>query len=382
MDPKSIRQFIILVVIIFLGQSCSGLPVDIEPTSPPTATEIPPLPTNTLVPPTETPIPASPTPAREVINSGNIQRLVRSWGFPYLDDSFRAVAISPDGTSLVAGTGQNNDSPDQRLRLIDVAFGNLLVETEKLGAIIWDIVYHPSGDSLAVGLDNGLVQIRSSVDLSLIQQFYLPGPVNSVGFSPDGTRIAAGVADNGNGTVYIIDLESGKNLLSFWAHPYSIPDLDFSPDGSLLATGAVDRAAKVWNSFTGELYHNLPQDGQGSAVAFSHDGGLLASGFCAKSENYDCLEGGILLWSTTTWSLFQTLSGAAGWVNDVSFSAADDLVAGVDRYGFLRLWQVSDINNLTSISLSNYSAEGVAFSSNGYYLTAASSNLVTLWEIE
>jgi len=376
------KKWITLIIFTgFLLQSCGGLPASAEPTSLPTETGAPPPATNTLVPATETPIPPSPTPAKEMISSGNVQRLIATWGFDIPDDSFRSIAFSPDGLLLAAGTGGNNDSPDQRLRVWDVATGQLLAESEKLNAIIWDVAYSPGGSYLAVGLDSGILQIRGSQDLRQIQQFYLPGPVNSLSFSPDGSKLAAGVADNGSGTVFIIDLESGENLLSFWAHPYSVGDIDYSPDGSLLATGATDRTVRVWNSSTGELLQSLPQDGQGGAVAFSHNGGLLASGYCARSENYACLEGGVLIWSTTTWDLFRDITGPGNWIEDLVFSQGDDLVIGADRYEYLHFWQVSDGVNLRSMRISSYGSYALALTHDGYSLAAASAYAVGIFEI-
>jgi len=380
MNKKS-NPLIVIISLIFLAQACTALPEVVEPTLVPTKSDDLPVPTETLIPPTLTPIPLTPTPTREVIASGNVQRLIATWGYSIPDDSFRTVAFSPDSLTLAAGSGQNNESPDQKLRLWDMSTGQLLAESVKIGSIIWDLVYSPTGSFIAVGLDSGIVQMRSSLDLSQIQQFYFPGPVNSLSISPDGTKLAAGVADNGDGMVYIIDLTSGENLLSFWTHPYSVADMDFSPDGSMLATGAVDRATKVWNSSTGELIQSLPQDGQGSAVAFSHDGGLLATGFCAKSENYVCQEGGVLLWSTTTWSLFRSLSVPGNWIEDLAFSDADDLVVGADRYEFLHFWQVNDGVNLHSTKITSYGSYAIDISNDGSYLIAGSAYGLTLLEI-
>ncbi len=381
MNKKSLLLIVMLIFISILSQGCTAIPEVLEPTAEPTTTDAIPVVTNTLIPPTLTPIPPTPTPVREVIASGNVQRLISVWDFPITEDSFRTVALSPDGQILAAGTGQNLESPDQKLRLLDVSTGLLLAESEKMDSIIWDIVYSPTGSFLAVGLDSGIVQIRGPQDLVQIQQFYFPGAVNSVSISPDGKKLAAGVADNGNGTVYIIDLASGENLLSFWAHPYSVPAMDFSPDGSLLATGAVDRTVNVWNSSTGKLIQSLPQDGQGSAVAFSPDGGLLASGYCAKSENYVCQEGGVLLWSTTTWGLFRSLSGSGNWIEDLAFTDSGDLVTGVDRNGYLHFWRVNDGVNLYSIKTSSYGAEAISISDDGFYLATGSNDKVSLWLI-
>ncbi|MFL7812410.1 MAG: WD40 repeat domain-containing protein [Anaerolineales bacterium] len=381
MKKKWLFFTLVLMGLALLSQGCSSPPAAAEPTSAPTETDIPPAPTNTLPPPTQTAVPPTPTPTREAITDANLQRLSSAWRFEIPQDSFRVVAFSPDSQRLAAGTGQNLDSPDQKLRIWDATTGELLAESEKVDTMIWDLAYHPDGSLLAVGLENGLAQMRDALDLSVVRQFYLPGPVNSLDISPDGTKLAAGVADNGSGTVYIIDLASGETTLSFWAHPYSVPDLDFSPDGSLLATGAVDRTVRVWNSASGELLQTLPLDGQGSALAFSHDGGLLASGYCARSENYVCLESGILLWSTTTWGTFRTLSGPGSWIEDLAFSDADDLVAGVDRNGYNYFWRVSDGSILDSFLISNTGSSAIAISADGLFLATGSNSDVRVWQI-
>ena len=157
--------------------------------------------------------------------------------------------------------------------------------------------------------------------------------------------------------------------------------MDYSPDGTLLATGATDRTVRVWNSSTGELIHNLPQDGQGGALAFSHNGGLLASGYCAKSENYQCLEGGVLLWSTTTWDLFRDITGPGNWVEDLVFSNGDDLVVGADRYGNVHFWQVSDGSILDSMRISSNGSYAIDLTNDGYSLAVGSADSVSLLEI-
>ena len=238
-----------------------------------------------------------------IINADNVQGISTRFEFTIPDDGVRALAFSPDGKLLAAGTGINLSSPDQKVRIWNVDTGELIAKSEKLHTIIWDIAFTPDGDWIAIALDNASIQLRSAEDLSIVDRFEQPGAVNSVSISPDGKRLAAGVADadGDGGVVYIWDIESHELLLEFWAHPYSVPSMDFSPDGSLLATGAVDRSVKVWNSQTGNLIQTLPQDGQGNTVKFSPDGSFLASGLCSKSINLDCQKGSVMLWDLASW---------------------------------------------------------------------------------
>ena len=381
---KKTPIYLFLSMLFLLTNSCAFLaPGDLEPSPEPTQTILVPSATVTPVPPTNTPNPPSPTPTLAVpaIGSGNLKGLNMVWEFTVPGDSFRSAAFSPDNQSLAAGTGMNQTSQDQKLRLWDVGTGNLRAESEKLYAIIWDLIYTPNGNLIAVALDNAAVEMRNVADLSPVYRIEYQGPVNSLAISPDGTRLAAGVASGDGGVVAIRDLVSGDLLFEFWAHPYSVPSMDFSPDGSLLATGATDRSVKIWNGQTGELLQTLPQAGQGNAVMFSPDGSLLASGDCSESINYQCQQGAVLLWNTNNWQIFRTLTGAQDWVGGVAFSADMSVLAGVSRDGSIYFWRISDGTLLHQIQTSVYGAEALSISSDGRYLATGAGEQVKAWRV-
>ncbi|MCJ7734586.1 MAG: WD40 repeat domain-containing protein [Anaerolineales bacterium] len=375
---------LILSTLVLITMACAFLTLgSAEPSPEPTLTILVPSATVTVVPPTSTPNPPSPTPTLTVpsIDSGNLQRLNTIWEFTVPGDSFRSAAFSPDNQSLAAGTGMNQTSQDQKLRLWDVKTGILQAESEKLYAIIWDLRYTPNGNLIAVALDNATVEMRNAADLSLVYRIEYQGAVNSLSISPDGTKLAAGVASGEGGVVSIRNIVSGEMLVEFWAHPYSVPGMDFSPDGTLLATGAIDRSVKIWNSQTGELLQTLPQAAQGTAVKFSPDGSLLASGHCGGSINTICQKGTITLWNTDNWQIFKTLDGAQDWVDGVAFSTDRSVLAGLSRDGFIYFWRISDGILLQKIQVSYFKPEVLSISNDGRYLaTGAGENLKT-WRV-
>ena len=61
--------------------------------------------------------------------------------------------------------------------------------------------------------------------------------VNSVSFSPDGTRIASGSNDK---TVKVWSVESGKCVTTINGHSRGVMSVSFSPDGQWIATGSGD----------------------------------------------------------------------------------------------------------------------------------------------
>jgi WD40 repeat protein len=79
----------------------------------------------------------------------------------------------------------------------------------------------------------------------------------SCAFSPDGSRLLSGSADD---TLKLWDASSGECLRTFSGHSLAVVSCAFSPDGSRLLSGSADNTLKLWDATTGECLETRPHD--------------------------------------------------------------------------------------------------------------------------
>jgi WD40 repeat protein len=79
--------------------------------------------------------------------------------------------------------------------------------------------------------------------------------VNSVAYSPDGTRIVSGSNDE---TLKIWDAASGAELLTLSGHTSYVNAVAYSPDGARIVSGSADNTPKVWDAQKMECVAMLP----------------------------------------------------------------------------------------------------------------------------
>lgn len=102
--------------------------------------------------------------------------------------------------------------------------------------------------------------------------------IRDLAASPDGKTVAAACKD---GTVPLIDAETGEIQAALEAHEGGVDCLAYSPDGALLATGGRDNTVKLWDMREGKAAFVAALAGHEKpvlTVAFQPMGTLIASG--------------------------------------------------------------------------------------------------------
>jgi WD40 repeat protein len=254
--------------------------------------------------------------------------------------------------------------------------------------IITKILYTPDGRriitswmSTAVGpLNRGEVNAQSASQVGVKVWDGKAGKLllSLDGFSApqlghDGKRLAA-VRDQ---VVQVWNLEqaikdNGQSpLLTLHGHPKPVNHLGFSRDGRRLATGSMDKIVRVLSLETGQEeltlrgHHDMVVD-----VRFSPDGQrLLSAGW----------DGTIKVWDATRDPDFRALKGHANNITELTFAPDSRHLASVAPDG-LRLWNVLDRKEVLHL---REGYQSVAVSADGKRLAAGiRPNKVRLWNLE
>jgi hypothetical protein len=158
------------------------------------------------------------------------------------------------------------------------------------------------------------------------------GSVTSVAFSPDGKRLAS-ASGSADGTVWLWDVATGRDVRALQGHSGPVPSMTFSPDGRRLASAGEDATVRLWDAASGlELLVLKGHKGEVTSVAFSPDGKRLAS------AGYD---GTVRLWDAAGGQEVLALKGPPGVVTSVAFSPDGKRLASAGEDGTVRVWECS-----------------------------------------
>ena len=284
-------------------------------------------------------------------------------------DVVSSVAFLSDGTRIAAGSGitillWDVDSGDQ----ITIPEGHALSsDGTRLAVVSAD-----DGTILLWDVDSG--ELITSLERH--ENYW----VNSVSFSPDGTRLASGAGSLLDGTMLLLlwDVDSGELIATLKGHEnYWLRSETFSPDGTTLASRIGNGTILLWDVDSGELIATLEGHTGGtlrgiSALAFSPDGVTLASG---------ARDGTILLWDVETKELIATLEGHVGWVSSVSFSP-DGVTLASGAGNTILLWDVETKELIATLEGHAGGVSSVSFSPDGATLASgAGDGTILLWDV-
>ncbi|NJM18363.1 MAG: NACHT domain-containing protein [Richelia sp. SM1_7_0] len=222
------------------------------------------------------------------------------------------------------------------------------------------------------------------------------GYVHEIAFSPDGKLFATG---DDFGTVYLWEVGSGKEILTFKGHTDWLDAITFSPDGKILASASEDQTIKLWDTVTGKCINTLlGHTSRIFSIAFSPANRILASssrdkmiklwdidtGVCLKtfeahtsmiftiafSPNGKILASGgydktVKLWDIDSDRCFNILHGHTDAILSIAFNPDCDILVSSSRDQTIKLWDIDTGRCLNTLQEYTHRIVSVAFSSKG-----------------
>jgi WD40 repeat protein/serine/threonine protein kinase len=259
---------------------------------------------------------------------------------------------------------------------------------------LWAAVFSPDGKHVATASIDGTAKVWDVVKGGepytftghVIRIPFAPRvPVTCIAYSPDGHFLATGsvapnLADPLNirkalGVVKIWDAETGRVVRTFDKQEGLMDSLTFSPDGTRIASSSIneDKTVDVWDTRTGEVVHIL--GGNASHVhrmRFSPDGRLLIAG---------CTDGTVKVWDAATFALVRTLDAHPAPVYDLAFSHKGDRFATAGFDGTARVWETDTGAPTLTLRGHTGATTGVAFSPDDRRIASAGyDKTVRLWD--
>ncbi|CAE6488371.1 unnamed protein product [Rhizoctonia solani] len=243
----------------------------------------------------------------------------------------RSISLSSDATLIVSSPEDDPTLSVWNVSDGSLAFGPLKGHRWRINSVM----FSPDGTRLVSGSEDCTIRTwvaggACSCDLLLTRH---TAPVNSVAFSLDGTQLISGSKDH---TIRLWDAISGELRLSLSGHTKSVTCTRFSHCGSFVVSGSDDRTIRIWDTRKGTLIGS-PFDGCSAriiSISVSPDGERIASGTSSNK---------VQVWHRTSGKLMDgPFKGHTDAMMSVGFSADSARLMSASRDGNIRVWNAQE----------------------------------------
>ncbi|KAG2343315.1 WD40 repeat-like protein [Suillus weaverae] len=239
-------------------------------------------------------------------------------------DWVKGVVHLPDGRRIITC------SVDGSLRLWDLDGGAQIGEDWRDEEVeVYQMALSPNGKTIVSGSGDGKVKLWD-VETGKVVAKWTGGTkvVWSVCWSADGNRVGSGSSD---GTARVWDVKTGETILEIKTGHEWVWAVIYSPDDTQIVTGGDnENAVKIWHAKTGELLATLKHDNIVCSLAWTLDGEKLISGSHSPIRIFD----------TATWQQIAILEGHTSWVNAITLSQNNRILASASDDKTARLWNL------------------------------------------
>eukprot|EP00003_Mantamonas_plastica_P007140 TRINITY_DN1595_c0_g1_i1.p1 TRINITY_DN1595_c0_g1~~TRINITY_DN1595_c0_g1_i1.p1 ORF type:complete len:1924 (+),score=719.51 TRINITY_DN1595_c0_g1_i1:2008-7779(+) len=277
---------------------------------------------------------------------------------------------------LNEATGRN-----LRIRTIDKKDGKILVGTqsaeiyevdESSGEVsllmqghgegeLWGLAVHPNASQFATVSDDCYLMVWDTNSRSCMMELFLDAPARSVGYSPDGGKLAIGFL---SGVVKVIDASSLDLLWEKKHRRENIGDVRFSPDGAYLAVASNDNFVDIYDVEDGYTrvgvckgsssyitHIDFGTDGDGNMLLRTNSGAYELLYFSVPDGRQQFPDAESVNWISSTGVLGDNLKGI--WprysdktdVNATDMAHSKEVVATGDDFGMVKLFATGALSS-------------------------------------
>ena len=263
-----------------------------------------------------------------------------------------SIAFAPDSKTFAAG------SEDKTVGRYDASTGNRIGTLKTHLDVVTSVAYSPDRPIFVSGSRDRIAKFWDVVPWTERWAFRSPKqPVLSVAFSPDGKSFAAGLGDWETvepGEVQL-GLANGEQMTTLPGSLYGVKNVTFSPDSTLLAAGSgtPPKAGPVgsvtlWDLKTKQIRATVACPKWGISFVFAPDRKTLAVGqFAGRVLFYDIAsgQGRSLLAAHTGKTTSGTLMPSGrpipqGMIQAMAYSTDGKLLVTAGDDGTLKLWRI------------------------------------------
>jgi WD40 repeat protein len=251
---------------------------------------------------------------------------------PVPDGSKRvnSIAFDPTDPNLVLSGGK-----DGIVRLWDVRAPSQPTELTQPGPPVQSVGFSRDGSRFVAGASDGAIQVWDTQSRQPIRPIRVEYPVSSVALSPNGRLVVAGSGGD-DSSVQVLSIDTGDPVGKRIAgrQPYAVYSVQFSPSGDRVVSAHADGTIHLWNPQTSEPAGVMSGDlNPVLSVAFSHNGRWIVSGDAAgKIRVWDAKADG----HPPIGAPFDT--GSPAFITSVAFSPDDSSILSSSFDGTVHFW--------------------------------------------